>query len=207
MIKTLDKIIIGGGIYGLYAALFCARKGQSVVVLEYDDDVFSRATYINQARVHNGYHYPRSYSTAVKSAKYFERFNKDFGFSIHSAFKKIYATSKDFSWSSASQFQQFCKAADIKCDEISYEKYFKEGICDGVFETEEHTLDAQILKDYFLTELAKYSNCEIILNARMQEILKEEETYKITLKTNQIYQSGFVLNATYGSINQILKAF
>ena len=29
-----------------------------------------RATYINQARVHMGYHYPRSYSTAIKSAHY-----------------------------------------------------------------------------------------------------------------------------------------
>ena len=81
-----DKIIIGAGIYGLYAALYCGKKGEKVLVLEKEDEAFKRATYINQARVHMGYHYPRSYSTAIKSANYFERFNKDFGFSILSDF-------------------------------------------------------------------------------------------------------------------------
>ena len=64
-----DKIIIGAGLYGLYSALFCAKLGEKVAVLEYDEGPFRRATYINQARVHLGYHYPRSYSTAVKSAR------------------------------------------------------------------------------------------------------------------------------------------
>ena len=55
-----DKIIIGAGLYGLYAADVCAKKGERVLVLEYDKAPFMRATYINQARVHMGYHYPRS---------------------------------------------------------------------------------------------------------------------------------------------------
>ena len=50
------------------------------MVLECDSGPFMRATYINQARVHMGYHYPRSFSTAIKSAHYFERFCKDYGF-------------------------------------------------------------------------------------------------------------------------------
>ena len=36
MISGYDKIIIGAGLYGLYAASFCAVKGQKVLVLEYD---------------------------------------------------------------------------------------------------------------------------------------------------------------------------
>ena len=68
-----DKIIIGAGLYGMYAADFCGNRNQHVLVLEYDDAPFQRATYINQARVHMGYHYPRSLTTAVKSAGYFRR--------------------------------------------------------------------------------------------------------------------------------------
>lgn len=34
----------------------------SVLVLEKNNAPFSRATYINQTRVHQGYHYPRSIS-------------------------------------------------------------------------------------------------------------------------------------------------
>lgn len=64
-----------------------------MLVLECDDTAFVRATYINQARVHQGYHYPRSLSTAMKSANYFRRFNQDYSFCINRAFDPIYATS------------------------------------------------------------------------------------------------------------------
>ena len=97
--EKFDKIIIGAGLYGLYSALSCAKRGQNVIVLECDPTPFSRATYINQARVHQGYHYPRSISTAMKSAGYFERFNKDFAFCINKEFDQIYATSSEYSWS------------------------------------------------------------------------------------------------------------
>lgn len=53
-----DKIIIGAGLYGLYAALYAGKRGERVLVLEQEDAPFRRATYINQARVHMGYHYP-----------------------------------------------------------------------------------------------------------------------------------------------------
>ena len=52
-----DKIIIGAGLYGLYSALFCGKNNEKVLVLEKEDAPFKRATYINQARVHMGYHY------------------------------------------------------------------------------------------------------------------------------------------------------
>ena len=85
MAQQYDKIIIGAGLYGLYAAAFCGARDQHVLVLEYDDAPFKRATYINQARVHMGYHYPRSLTTAVKSAGYFKRFVEDlvFAFTIN----------------------------------------------------------------------------------------------------------------------------
>ena len=41
----MDKLIIGAGLYGLYAALYCAKKGQQVEVLEMEEAPFTRATY------------------------------------------------------------------------------------------------------------------------------------------------------------------
>lgn len=38
-----DKIIIGAGLYGLYSALLCCRKGKDVIVLECDNSPFKRA--------------------------------------------------------------------------------------------------------------------------------------------------------------------
>ncbi len=200
-----DKIIIGAGIYGLYAALFCGKKGENILVLEKEDDAFKRATYINQARVHMGYHYPRSYSTAIKSAKYFERFNKDFGFSILSDFDQVYATSENFSWTDAEQFKKFCKNANIMCDEVSVSKYFNEGMCSGCFLTKEYTYDAQILKNYFINEIKKYPNVKLLFNTNIKDIKKLDSVYQITTSNNEVFKSNFVLNATYAGINQILE--
>lgn len=199
-----DKIIIGAGLYGLYSALFSVRRGESVIVLEYDSAPFKRATYINQARVHMGYHYPRSYSTAIKSAGYFERFNKEFEFCVHQKFNQVYATSANFSWTNAEQFKKFCDASMIRCDELPITNFFREGECDGAFLTEEYTYDAQILKKYFLEELAKYDNVKICYNVRIKEINQHKEYYEIVTNLENKISSGFVLNATYASTNQIL---
>ena len=178
--RKYDKIIIGAGLYGLYSALFCCQRGQNVIVMECDSTPFRRATYINQARVHQGYHYPRSISTAMKSAGYFERFNKDYAFCVNKEFDQIYATSAEYSWSNGKQFKEFCKAANIPCEELHPGNYFKDGMCDGVFRTREYTYDAMILKDYFMEELAKYPNAvEIKYGVDIRSIEKDIDAYVV----------------------------
>lgn len=202
---TVDRLIIGAGLYGLYAALFCAKRGESVAILEYDSKPFMRATYINQARVHMGYHYPRSISTAVKSAGYYDRFHDDYGFCIHDTFDQIYATSSQFSWTNATEFKKFCDDAGIFCEQINPTTYFNEGYCDGAFRTKEDTYDAMVLRDHLLKEIGHCSNVWMCCNARIDTIVKEENDYKITLANGDVFSSDFVLNATYASTNQILS--
>lgn len=205
MQKKFDKIIIGAGLYGLYAAEYSSNKGEEVLVLEYDREPFSRATYINQARVHMGYHYPRSLTTAIKSAGYFKRFVDDFGFCIHDKFEQIYATSEQFSWTNAKQFIDFCKAANIRCDEVAPGRYFKKGMCDGAFLTEEYTYDAKILGVYYLDKLEKRSNVKILYGARIDKIIKGASSFVMRMEDGTEYETSFVLNATYASVNQILQ--
>lgn len=213
MVDIYDNIIIGGGIYGLYAALFLGKKCRKVLVLECDKEPFSRATYVNQARVHNGYHYPRSLSTAVKSAHYFEKFNSDFEFCILKTFEQIYATSSKYSWTNAKQFEDFCKAANIYCESINPSKYFNDYLCDGAYKTLEYTYDANILKEYFVNEISKYSNVKILYSINIQDIMCDGKNYCISFNkkndnsTDDIYmaESDFVLNATYASVNQIIN--
>lgn len=204
--EQYDKIIIGAGLYGLYSALFCAKRGQNVLVLECDPTPFRRATYINQARVHQGYHYPRSISTAMKSAGYFERFNKDYDFCINREFQKVYATSSQYSWSDGKQFREFCRAAGIPCEELHPNRFFKEGMCDGAFLTREYTYDAMILKDYFLEQLADYPAVKIRYGVNIQRIEKLQDAYVVDTDEDgrRQYRTGFLLNATYAATNQIL---
>lgn len=206
VVQRFDKIIIGAGIYGLYAALYCGKRDQSVLVLEKDPQPFMRATYVNQARVHQGYHYPRSLSTAKKSAHYFERFCQDYGFCINSSFDQVYATSSTFSWANAEQFKQFCSAASIPCEEINPNKYFKDGMCDGAFLTQEYTYDAMILKQHMLDELEELKNVDLRCGAGVIKIEeRSEDLFLITLADGSRYESGFVLNAAYASTNEILN--
>lgn len=230
MKEVFDRIIIGAGLYGLYSALYCGKKGEKVLVLERDDAPFKRATYINQARIHMGYHYPRSLTTAMKSAGYFRRFVEDFGFAVHSSFDQIYATSSQFSWTDGAQFKEFCRATGIKCEEVPIGTYFREGMCDGAFLTEEYTYDAHILRDYYVSELSKLSGVRIEYSVNIESIVNTGSSYIVAVNRDGSgsrvgdgssggngngngsghaeraeYETGFLLNATYASVNQILN--
>lgn len=199
-----DKIIIGAGIYGLYAALYCGRKGERVLVLEKEPDSFLRATYVNQARVHLGYHYPRSLSTAMSAARYFNRFIKDFPSCIKSDFRQVYATSSRFSWTQAAQFEAFAEAAGIPCRKIEAGEFFRDGMCDGAFLTGEATFDAEILKEELLKEIRKTGKVEIRYNSPVTRIQREQDCYRVTAR-EAVFESGYVLNAAYAGVNEICR--
>ena len=150
-----------------------------------------------------GYHYPRSLSTAVKSAGYYNRFHEDYGFCIHASFDQIYATSSQFSWTNAAEFEKFCKDAGIFCERVSADRYFNPGVCDGAFLTREDTYDAKLLRDYFVTELQKLPNVTIQYGVTIQSITRLEQCYEFIMKNGDRAESEFVLNATYASVNQI----
>lgn len=204
----LDKVIIGAGLYGLYAALFCAKRGQNVLVLEKEEAPFTKATYVNQARVHMGYHYPRSLSTAMKSAGYFRRFVEEYNFCIHSQFQQIYATSSHFSWTDAKEFRKFCIDAKIPCKDLPVEQYFKDGVCDGAFLTEEYTYDANILRDYFVEQLKAYPNVQLRFQENICRIVKKEKYFELLTQKEareEWVETKFILNASYASVNQVIQ--
>ena len=57
-----DAVIIGGGFYGAAIAVYLAKQRglKRITLIEREPTLLARASYNNQARVHNGYHYPRS---------------------------------------------------------------------------------------------------------------------------------------------------
>jgi hypothetical protein len=59
--------VVGGGIFGCAVALDLAGAGLDVELFEADVDILHGATSKNMARLHSGYHYPRSAATAAAS--------------------------------------------------------------------------------------------------------------------------------------------
>lgn len=205
--QTVDALIIGAGLYGLYSACLLAKQGKKVAVLEYDREPMQRATYVNQARLHLGYHYPRSLATAKKSAKYFHRFNEDFKSAINQKFQKIYAVAKHNSMTDGNQFQKFCQQAGIPCQEVVLTNFFNPDHIEAAFLTKEYAFDALKIKEYFVKKINQFKKIKIYYQARLFKANKKKDHYELKVKNGLTFYTPQVINATYASINQILNLF
>ena len=115
---------------------------------------------------------------------------------------QIYATSSALSWTNAREFMKFCKAADIPCEQIRPDKYFREGLCDGAFITREYTYDANILKSWFLEQLSAFTNVEILCSHPVSSIDTSGNLWRV--KAGDLTaESPFILNASYAGVNDI----
>jgi len=203
--QKTDCIIIGAGIFGLYAALLLVKRGQSVAVIDKSLRPFSRASAINQARVHNGYHYPRSCDTAEKVADYYNRFIKDFDFAINNSFQQIYAIASNGSKTSAQGFINFCKKVNIPLKEVSPSQYFNKGSVEAAFLTEECSFDFAKIRDYLLDKIDASAICYYGVN--IKEVKRENPTYTITLDTGLNLSAPLIINASYAGINEVIDKF
>ena len=111
--NTLNVAVIGGGFFGMYIAEFLANKGHKVNLYEKGNSCMSRASYNNQARIHNGYHYPRSLLTAQRSRISFSKFNDEFKETVEDSYKSYYLIGRMLSKVTAKQFENFCKRHSI----------------------------------------------------------------------------------------------
>ena len=104
-----DAIIVGGGFFGARLAIELGRHGAQTLLLEAGPALLERASARNQARVHAGYHYPRSYLTALRSRINAPRFIAEFRECIFDDFTHYYAVGRTFSNITGAQFRRFCE--------------------------------------------------------------------------------------------------
>jgi len=208
MKQNTNILIIGAGIFGIYSAYFLAKKfpGLEITVVEKDTGIFSRASSINQARMHNGYHYPRSISTAITSKTYFNRFFKDVDFAINSSFEKISAISSNFSLTNSEMFIKFFENSNLPFKSIDPGLYFNSNLCDSAFLVREYSFDIQILKSFFLSEIFKRSNVKILLGENLISVNHNNGvSFEVTTGSGKVISSDYLINSTYSSINNILS--
>src|SRR3989344_6328455 len=99
-----DTVIIGGGFYGAMLSLYFKKNNKKVLIIEKEKELLTKASYNNQARVHNGYHYPRSFITALRSHMNYKRFIKEFQPAISDKFLMTYAIATINSKTTSRQF-------------------------------------------------------------------------------------------------------
>jgi glycine/D-amino acid oxidase-like deaminating enzyme len=199
-------IIIGGGFYGLRIAqyLYDELGQKDILVIEKEDEVMMRASYNNQARVHGGYHYPRSVLTALRSKVNAPIFTKEYNSAIVDNFTKYYGVATNFSKVSANQFQRFYERIGAKI-ELSNEamKYFDSRLIENVFRVEEHVFNSAVIRRELLKNLSK-RNITIKTQEKVLQIINENDSLRVITDRGE-YISGYVLNTTYSSINEVNK--
>lgn len=94
---SIEVAVIGGGFYGIMAAIEAAgTNGVSRVALyEKEGQLFSGAGKYNQARAHLGFHYPRSATTIQQSKEGFEYYQSRFPEILRPVAKNIYLIRDD----------------------------------------------------------------------------------------------------------------
>ena len=107
--SEFETVVVGGGACGCILALELHERGvREILILERETELLRRASFANQARVHNGYHYPRSFLTAHRSRVNYARFTADYRECIDQGFAQYYAVSRVRSNVTARQFKLFC---------------------------------------------------------------------------------------------------
>lgn len=86
--------IIGGGWVGCHLAMVL-RDQMEVVLYEKNHTLMSETSFINQNRLHYGYHYARNAATRRLCATTFVRFMEDYGDLVHDVENNYYAVSED----------------------------------------------------------------------------------------------------------------
>lgn len=205
-VESEKTIIIGGGFYGLRIAQFLYDElgVTDILVVEKEDSLMSRASYNNQARVHNGYHYPRSVLTALRSRVNLPVFSKEYEEAVITDFIKYYGVATHFSKVSARQFYRFFERIGAKIlpsPEVKH--FFDPRLIEEMFEVEEYAFNTEVLKSILLKNL-KQRGISISTGERVEKVEGDDTTIRVTTD-KATYQAGYVLNTTYSSINTVNK--
>lgn len=202
-----DVIVIGGGFYGAAIAIYMKthRGFSSIALIEQGRDLLLRASYNNQARVHNGYHYPRSFTTAFRSRINLPRFMHNYSETVTRDFTQIYAIARHNSMVTARQFERFCHeiGANLKPSPETLRRQFEPNLIEDVFLVEEYVFNASQLADRIRQELNE-CKIEVHLNTYVHTIQKRQNVLSVKCKSDksEALNSRYVFNCTYSGLNQ-----
>ena len=195
----------------MYLSEYLSLQGHEVVLSEKEDDFMQRASYVNQARVHNGYHYPRSILTALRSRVSLPRFYEEFNACVDDTFDQYYMISHLQSKISASQFEKFCYRIGAVCEPAppKITDLVDPNYVEAVFNTKEFTFDSEKLKQIML-ERIEDAGVQYYLDHKVLSVATVND--KLTVKMSSVkdetelepIEVDEVFNCTYSMINQFI---
>ena len=209
--ENYDLVIFGGGIFGSYGALFFARKGLRVCLVEREAELMQKASVVNQARLHSGYHYPRSITTAQTANDFKKRFIDDHQPFINATFKQYYAIDKYGSFTDAKSFERFCRFIGIKAEKVRSLPFLNPKRIEAIYITEEYSFDPIMIREYYMEQLRHQKGLVILTDIAPSHAEQQANHWIVSLKTpraqEMVIRTPCVINATYANINTINTLF
>jgi glycine/D-amino acid oxidase-like deaminating enzyme len=215
MTPDYDAAIVGGGFYGAAIAVYLAKQRglKRIVLIEREPALMLRASYNNQARIHNGYHYPRSFTTAYRSRVNLPRFLQDWPQAVKQDFTKLYAIARRNSKVTSLQFERFCRDIGARIGKASptLQALFEPRLIEDVFLVQEYAFDSTKLAAWADREL-KVAGVDRRFNAQVTAISAgSAKTLALAIRTvkgdEESVSAQYVFNCTYSALNQFKGDF
>jgi glycine/D-amino acid oxidase-like deaminating enzyme len=200
-----DYIVIGGGFYGCCLALYLRSISSRVLLVEAGARLMDRASRVNQARVHTGFHYPRSAATAVKSMVLHRRFLADFPDAVVGDFQMLYAIARRRSKVTAKKFHRMFRdmGAPIELAQPSHRALFDPDMIEDVFACQEFAFDHKILGQQVAMRLVA-AGIDVRLNTALTGLSDHRSGVVAALSDGSEVSARFAFNITYAQINAVL---
>jgi glycine/D-amino acid oxidase-like deaminating enzyme len=204
-VKEVDYLIIGGGFYGCCLALYLRSISDRVLVVEATEGLMTRASRVNQARIHTGFHYPRSALTAVKSMVLHQRFMQDFPEAVIDDFQMLYAIARRRSKVSAKRFYRMFRdiGAPIQSASVSQAALFDTNMIEAVFACHETAFDYTILENHLSGRLAS-AGVEVWLSTELVKLTDRQTGIVAGLSDGSEVTARYAFNVTYSQLNAVL---
>jgi glycine/D-amino acid oxidase-like deaminating enzyme len=206
-VERFDAAVVGAGVFGVRLALLLARAGRQVALLESRGAVAERATYANQARVHHGYHYPRSLATAAGAKANYPRFLREMAECVVTDCTALYAVARQGSAISAAQFVEFCRRLDLPCAPAAprLRRLFDEERVEAVLSVAEAAFDGERLRRRLAVDLGAEPRVKLFLDRHVQRLVVEGPAAVLVTAAGHV-RAPVVFLAAYAGINALLAA-
>ena len=185
--KLFDNIlVVGGGVFGTTAATILSCSGFNVTLHEKNEEVISSASFINQYRLHRGYHYPRSKKTAEECLVGLKSFKRKYESTIvNGNIEHYYAIASRDTLTKPKDYIDFLQDLGLTFQIVKPLKG-----TDLTVKVEEELFDMLALRKSVEN---KIFGTNVKLHTNRETIRHDFDDY------------DFIVNATYSNINQFKK--